>query len=247
MGNIHQGHRQRMRRKFSVNGARVFDTYELLEMLLYHVIPYKDTNPVSKNLLERFGGADGVFKASADELKEICGIGNSAADFISSVGRIVCDKKLISSVGYGCYDDYKKTGRMIAQYFEKCEDKNHLVALFLFDNNMNFIGAKTLFEFDYASGAVRADAFLNFAIANRASVAISAHTHKNGPLFPSIGDIETNKLVSGTLETAGITHIEHYLLVGSKFLGITSHLKSEFRQSPEITRFLESKEERICE
>ena len=42
---VHSGHRQRMRDKFIRHGADVFDTHELLEMLLYYVIPYKDTNP----------------------------------------------------------------------------------------------------------------------------------------------------------------------------------------------------------
>ena len=45
---IHLGHRQRMKDKLSNHGARIFDTYELLEMLLYNVIPYKDTNPIAK-------------------------------------------------------------------------------------------------------------------------------------------------------------------------------------------------------
>ena len=60
---IHAGHRARMRAKFARNSVDSFETYELLEMLLYHVIPYKNTHPVSKNLLFRFGNIDGVFSA----------------------------------------------------------------------------------------------------------------------------------------------------------------------------------------
>ena len=50
---IHKGHRQRMRAKLKAHGARVFDTYELLEMLLYYVVPYKDTNPIAKRLTDK--------------------------------------------------------------------------------------------------------------------------------------------------------------------------------------------------
>ena len=49
---VHKGHRKRMRRKFADFGAKVFDTYELLEMLLYYTVPVKDTNPLSKKLLQ---------------------------------------------------------------------------------------------------------------------------------------------------------------------------------------------------
>ena len=36
---VHGGHRARMRNKFLRYGAAPFDSYELLEMLLYYVIP----------------------------------------------------------------------------------------------------------------------------------------------------------------------------------------------------------------
>ena len=62
---LHVGHRARMRRKFLSYGSRIFDTYELLEMLLYHAIPYKDTNPVAKRLLMEFGSLEGVLTASS--------------------------------------------------------------------------------------------------------------------------------------------------------------------------------------
>ena len=65
---IHQGHRSRMREKLSQHGQFIFDTYELLEMLLYQTILYRDTNPIAKNLLYAFGGLDGVFNAPMDSL-----------------------------------------------------------------------------------------------------------------------------------------------------------------------------------
>ena len=66
--NIHDGHRGRMRAKLLSHGRSIFDTYELLEMLLYGTIPYKDTNPIAKRLLDRFGSLDGVLCAEEDEL-----------------------------------------------------------------------------------------------------------------------------------------------------------------------------------
>ena len=61
---VHKGHRSRMKEKLLTFGERIFHTYELLEMLLYYVIPYRDTNPISKALLKRFSGIDGVLSAN---------------------------------------------------------------------------------------------------------------------------------------------------------------------------------------
>ena len=66
---VHRGHRKRMRRKFSDFGDIVFDTYELLEMLLYYTVPVRDTNPLAKRLLVEFGSLDGVLSASKENLK----------------------------------------------------------------------------------------------------------------------------------------------------------------------------------
>ena len=85
---IHEGHRKRMRSKVLAHGKQIFDTYELLEMLLYTVVPYKDTNPISKRLLAAFDNLDGVFFANREDLIKVNGIGERAADFLKLVGKL---------------------------------------------------------------------------------------------------------------------------------------------------------------
>ena len=85
--NIHKGHRQRMRAKLSAHGPRVFDSYELLEMLLYRTNPRSDTNPIAKQLLRRFGSIDGVLSTSCEELASENGVGTKTASLISLVGE----------------------------------------------------------------------------------------------------------------------------------------------------------------
>ena len=86
---LHRGHRSRMRRRFVENGARSLESHELLEMLLFHVIPYKNTNPVSKKLLLRFGSLDGVFSAEREQLLGVEGVGLAVANFIVAVGELM--------------------------------------------------------------------------------------------------------------------------------------------------------------
>ena len=85
---MHGGHRARMRKKLLKHGPDIFDTYELLEMLLYYSIPYKDTNPVSKRLLMELSDLDGVLSASPERLVEINGIGERTAELIASVDSV---------------------------------------------------------------------------------------------------------------------------------------------------------------
>ena len=238
-GEIHKGHRERMRRKLEAHGARTFDSYELLEMLLYHVIPYKDTNPVSKNLLARFGSLDGVFHAEREELLAVEGIGTAAADLIISVGEFINgDDNVTESASP--LDDYTAVGEFFVHHFEGV--KTPTVAMLLLSNNMNFIGIKNLYELDYASGAIRPEPFIEYALENRASIAIIAHLHPFGPLFPTTGDIATNNLIANALFDASVTLAEHYVVSGKSFVGTMKHLQYAFRQSPELDRFLRSRD-----
>ena len=65
---LHSGHRERMRDKFLDYGRDVFHSHELLEMLLFHAVQYKNTNPIAKKLLLRFSSVEGVLSASREEL-----------------------------------------------------------------------------------------------------------------------------------------------------------------------------------
>ena len=86
--NPHIGHRQRMRRKLFDYSRRVFDTYELLEMLLYYSVKLRDTNPVSKALLQRFSSLNGVLHAEYSELISVDGVGEKSARLICGVNRL---------------------------------------------------------------------------------------------------------------------------------------------------------------
>lgn len=83
MKSVHEGHRARLRRAF-LSGAELED-HELLELLLTYAIPRADVNPLAHHLLDRFGGLEKVFQASSEELKELAGVGESAAVLIKTV------------------------------------------------------------------------------------------------------------------------------------------------------------------
>ena len=229
-----------MRNKFIKNPTDTFETYELLEMLLYHAIRYKNTHPVSKNLLFRFGDINGVFAASREELMSVEGVGPSVADFILAAGRFIAtpkeaDERLI-------FDEYVSAGRFLSRHL-LAEKGRRGVAMLLLDNDMGFIGIKTLYEVDFESAAVKTKKFIEYAVEHGASVAIIAHTHPFGPLFPTYGDMATNAMVNEALEAAGVNLVEHYIVTNEGFVGIMSNLTAAFKQTARLKKFLMSKGE----
>ena len=239
---IHDGHRARMRAKCREHGSAIFDTYELLEMLLYYVIPYKDTNPVAKRLIMRFGSLDGVLSATEAELREVSGIGDKAAEFLTRVGSMqqILGSEPSSSPSLD-FSDYHKAGSFFADKLGSLED--HAVYGMFLDNNMRAISVEKLYDVDFESGAVRSAPVIDRALRTHASVVITAHNHPNGPLFISEGDNQTGQMLTDALSIVSVLHLEHFLVCGKYYVGALRSYSRSFSQFANITKFLEGKQE----
>jgi DNA repair protein RadC len=64
------GHRNRLRTRFLEAGADALPDYELLELLLFFSIDVKDTKPLAKELLARYGSLGAILKADPAQLAE---------------------------------------------------------------------------------------------------------------------------------------------------------------------------------
>ena len=67
----HGGHRDRLRERAAKGGLGALPDYELLELLLFRSVPYKDTKPLAKDLLARFGGLEGIGAASHEAVEDV--------------------------------------------------------------------------------------------------------------------------------------------------------------------------------
>lgn len=85
---IHAGHRKRLKEIYKQCGFDVMPQHNLLELLLFFGIPYKDTNKISHDLLNKFGSWDKVFEADMDSLKSVSNMTENAALLIKLVSDI---------------------------------------------------------------------------------------------------------------------------------------------------------------
>ena len=214
---IHLGHRERMRRKLVTYGAEIFDTYELLEMLLYSIIPVRDTNPIAKRLLMAFGDLDGVLNAAQDELVSVDGIGSATANYISTVGALPMLMPLVDATE-NVLADYEEIGEYLVGYYQGRED--YTVSILLFDNAMRPIRVVDVYDCDYSKGSVQCKPFLDLAISLGATSVVIFHNHPFGPLYPSHADILTHKVISEGFRRSGIMLLDHYLVSGNGYIRI---------------------------
>lgn len=230
---IHKGHRARMRNKLELYGARIFDTYELLEMLLYYVIPYRDTNPVAKRLLAEFGSLDAVLSAPVSELARVDGIGEKCAEFLTLAGRTVIeDLALENRHAVPVFNDYHATGKYLVSYFEKCDSK---ICMMMLDNAMRLIEIRDIPAENFGSAAVKPRYFVDAVLSSGASVVILAHK-RHSLLYFSDATSATDKLIRNELLNIGVTVAEHYVVSGKDYSGLRAGFSLG---SPHVTSELE--------
>jgi DNA repair protein RadC len=67
------GHRERLRRRFREGGADALPDYELFELILFRAAPRRDTKPLAKALIARFGTFAEAMNAPDELLREVPG------------------------------------------------------------------------------------------------------------------------------------------------------------------------------
>ena len=110
MANIHDEHRQRLRKRFLQEGLSSFEPHQVLELLTY-AIPRKDVNPTAHDLLNTFGTIDKVFDAPFNALTKIDGVGDVTASLLKLVPELSA-----------CYIDSKNKGMKVLDTTEKLKE-----------------------------------------------------------------------------------------------------------------------------
>ena len=221
-----KGHRERVRKKFLENGFNGLEDYEVLELLLFYVIPRKDTKAIAKELIKRFKTLANVLKADTLELKTINGLGDVAITFLKMIGalpaRIYKDelknKKLFKE--NNSENKYKITDKEFLLTFlrNKIGYKNVEKFYVIYLSSSNEVLA---FE-ESSSGTLDRSSIYPREIYKRvimenAKSIIIAHNHPSGNTCPSKCDIDiTNEIAKG-LKNFGALLLEHIIITRDSY------------------------------
>jgi DNA repair protein RadC len=130
----YHGHRERLRERFYAAGPEALSDYELLEMALFPALPRRDTKPLAKALLQKFGSFAEAIHAPVARLREVDGIGDAAINQIkllaAAADRVAKGeiRRKIALSSWNDVIDYCRTGMAFA-------DKEQFRLLFLDKRN----------------------------------------------------------------------------------------------------------------
>ena len=204
------GHRQRLRDRFRRDGFQGFQDYEVIEYLLTFAIPRKDTKPLAKALIERFGNLPAVMDATPEAFETVDGIGPAAGGLLSAIRETARRYVRDSFVGKEIIDTpealiaYAKT--MLAGL------KNESFHVICLSAKNKVLGGKTISEGSVIQAAVYPRQIVETALSCGASGFILVHNHPSGDPAPSDADIDMTRKLASTARGLDLILHDHVVI-----------------------------------
>lgn len=210
----HSGHRSRMRERYLKSGLDSFAPHEVLELLLFYTIPYRNTNDIAKRLIALFGSVSGVLDAPIDALVE-AGLTENQAVFlklIPDVTRLYYREKFESDDGP---IDYERLPDIIAARFIGYESSEH-VLLLLADAKGRECFCGFIMDGNFETISLSTRKILRLAMNYGAASAAIAHNHPSGVALPSSSDVNATRELRRALAAIDVKLIDHFIVANGE-------------------------------
>jgi DNA repair protein RadC len=206
------GHRSRLLERFDKHGLESLNDYEIVELLLTFVIPRRDTKPLAKQLMARFGSINGLIHADKSELEKQVIITRRAGllfallrDVMACCLKERCEKK--NAVAHS---------RDVEEYlrFTFGHKRDEYVAVLFLDNGNNVITSEIVHEGTVNQCAVYPRDIIGLALKHKAARLILAHNHPGGGAVPSEADWAITERLSKIGGLIDIPLVDHVIVAG---------------------------------
>lgn len=213
---VHDGHRERIRKRYTEHGLSNFGEITALEFLLFFCIPRQDTNELAHRLIERFGDLSGVLGASMHELMEVSGVGESTAMLITLVPQIYKLANVESAKKKQKINSPREAVRYLApRYMLESDEVLYLLCL---DSKKQVISCTEISRGCVNSVMSNNRRIVELALKYRAASAILAHNHPDSVAEPSREDDAATSQVFSALKLVGIPLVDHIIVSGDSFM-----------------------------
>ena len=208
------GHRERLRERIDAD-PRALSDYEVLELLLTYALPRKDTKPIAKDMISRFGSLGAALLADPGRVAEIPGLGDGAARFWRTMHECQARKACHVIVQKEKFSSPDQVRDMV------CSRLGHLTKeefwVILVDNQNRLIRFERVFQGTVDQTAAYPREILELALRHHASGLILVHNHPSGDPSPSESDLLLTRRVkeAGDVIEVGILERKNQREVGT--------------------------------
>ena len=213
-----EGHRHRMRARLLTAGPESIADHELLEMVLFLALPRRDTKPVARALLSRFGSFANAVSAPLADLRGIEGLGDAGAAALKTIQAAalrlvraeVQDRPVLSS--------WERLLEYLGASMAR-ERVEQFRVLFL-DNKNRLIADEAQSRGTVNHTPVYPREVVKRALELHATALILAHNHPSGDPAPSSDDIAMTQEIKRAAASLGLVLHDHVIVGNGRSLSL---------------------------
>jgi len=185
-GKSREGHRKRLRERFSRSGLGAFLDYEIVEVLLTLGTVRRDCKTQAKEAMKRFKTLRGVLEAPAEELQKIKGITAHnifVIKFMQEIARRFLKEQVLDK-------PYCRSSREVFDYLYHSMRglKKEVFKVMFLDSQNGVLEIGDLFEGTLNASAIYPREIIESAVKHNAAALIFVHNHPAGNPQPSDND-----------------------------------------------------------
>ena len=222
--NIHKGHRARVKNLYKTAGIESLPNHVVLELLLFFGIPYKDTNEISHELINKFGSFENVFEADIESLKSVKHMTDNASILIKLISDIAKKNKTGSTQEKEKINTPKKLKDfLLKKYMTETVEK---VYVLFFGENDCLEGFEPISIGNREMSEINIGKIVKMANVRNIKKVSVVHNHPdNSPI--STNDIISTKKIAYHLKSVDIDLGESYVVTNGNVIGILKMIKEK--------------------
>jgi DNA repair protein RadC len=204
------GHRQRLRERFLAGGADALPDYELMELLLFLAIPQRDTKPLAKALIAKFGSFADAIAAPRERLLEVDGVKDGTVTALKMVEAAALRLAKSKVIGRPALSSWEALLDYCSAVMARSQTEEFRI---LFLDRKNILLADEVHQKGTVDHTpVYPREVVKRALELGASAIILVHNHPSGDPTPSRSDIVMTREIAAAAKALKIDVHDHLVI-----------------------------------
>jgi DNA repair protein RadC len=210
------GHRARLRSRLLTAGDIALADHELIEMVLFLAVPRRDTKPVARALIGRFGSFAAAISASPTQLIEVPGLGDAGVAALKTV-QAAAQRLTRSEV---LYRPILSNWERLMEYLQSilAHEKIEQFRILFLDNRNRLLADEKQSQGTVNHTPVYPREVVKRALELHATAIILVHNHPSGDPSPSTEDIAMTKEIKRAATALSIVLHDHVIIGNGQWL-----------------------------
>ncbi len=213
-----EGHRARMRHRLLTTGPDSLADHEMLEMVLFLALPRRDTKPLARRLLGRFGSFAGAIAAPLADLRSVEGIGDAGAAALKVVQAAALRLARAEVLHQPVLNNWDRLMEYLNVVLAR-ERIEQFRVLFL-DNRNRLLADEAQARGTVNHTPVYPREVVKRALELHATALILVHNHPSGDPTPSTEDIAMTREVKTAAQALSVVLHDHVIVGNGSWLSL---------------------------